>query len=359
MSKLIKKTEFAQLFCQGVPLLDVRAAIEYKQGAFPESSNMPLLDDDERQQVGICYKQQGQEQAIKLGHQLVSGQVKTDRIKAWKDYCQENPAAYLYCFRGGMRSHLVQQWLQQQGTDIHLIEGGYKAMRAYLLEVLQQPLDLIRISGQTGVGKTDLLLKLEHMIDLEGLANHRGSAFGKQVSAQPSVIDFENSLAIEILKRQRKSNRAIIVEDESRYIGRLNLPSAFIDSMQASPVIILSCPLEQRIERIYQDYVIKLKSSYTQEYPQTGADLFDQYLTQALQKIERRLGGLRYNHLSQIMQKALQQQSEKLHKSWISELLTFYYDPMYDYQLQNKSNKVIFTGNETEILNYLNDKTEQ
>lgn len=337
-------------------MLDLRAPIEFAQGTFPNTTNIPLLTDEEREIIGTCYKQHGQVRAVELGHEIISGEKKKKLIQAWKSYFQENPQASLYCFRGGMRSHLVQQWLAEAGIKVPLIEGGYKAMRNYLINVLEQPLKLIRISGQTGVGKTDLLVQLEHMIDLEGLAHHRGSAFGKYVGQQPSQINFENNLAIEILNKHQQSQQSIIVEDESRYIGSINLPLVFIESMKNSPVIILTCSTDERLDRIYQDYVVMQKCDYTELYAENGGDLFDESLLNALQKIQKRLGGVRYKKLNQTMQSALQQESEDLHKQWISDLLEFYYDPMYDYQLDKKSEQVVFRGDKGEVREYLSHK---
>ena len=357
MSELIKADEFKRLLCDGIPMLDVRAPVEFNQGAFPHVSNIPLLNDEQRQQVGLCYKTQGQDKAIQLGYKLISGETKARLIEKWRLFCQQNPDACLYCFRGGMRSHLVQEWLKNEGVYIPLIEGGYKAMRGYLLEVLEQPLNLIRISGQTGVGKTDLLVKLQNKIDLEALANHRGSAFGKQISRQPSQIDFENNLAIEILKKRLQPDSPIIVEDESRYIGSINLPHTFIQNMKSAPVIILTCPQEQRIDRIFKDYVVSQESAYIEIHPENGLQLFADSLQLALKKIQKRLGGARYKHLNEIMQQALNLQSEQLHKKWISDLLDFYYDPMYQYQLDKKSNKTIFVGNQFELYDYIKQAT--
>jgi len=353
MNTLIKADEFKTFLCDGRPMLDVRAPVEFNQGAFPHVCNIPLLNDEQRQQVGLCYKKQGQDMAIQLGHKFISGETKSQLIERWKSFCQENSNAYLYCFRGGMRSHLVQQWLQEEGVKIPLIDGGYKAMRSYLLDVLEKPLNLLRISGQTGVGKTDLLVRLQNKIDLEALANHRGSAFGKQLSKQPSQIDFENNLAIEILKKEPHNNDPVIVEDEGRYIGSINLPHTFIQNMKSAPVIILSCPQEQRLDRIFKDYVVSRENAYIEIHPENGVQLFADSLQQALQNIQKRLGGVRYKYLSEIMQQALKQRSEGLHKKWISDLLTFYYDPMYQYQLERKTNKTVFSGDEQELLDYL------
>ena len=348
---MISKEQFKNLFTAQTPLLDVRAPCEFAQGAFPYTTNLALLTDEERHDIGLCYKQQGQDEAIKLGHKIVSGEVKEQRINAWKDYCLAHPNAYLYCFRGGMRSHLVQSWLKDVGIDIPLIEGGYKALRSFLLEELAQPVDLIRISGQTGVGKTDLLLTLSNAIDLEGLANHRGSAFGGNVSTQPSQIAFENLLAINLLKSNKE--KPIIVEDEGRYIGRLNLPLAFFDTMKESPVVLLTSSHEERADRIYLDYVVGQRNSYIEKFPQNGEQLFEEFLTSALKRIQKRLGGERYARLSALMNQGIIESSETLHKQWISDILVYYYDPMYQYQIDNKMEKVQFTGNALEVAEYL------
>lgn len=339
-------------------MLDLRAPIEFAQGAFSNATNIPLLTDSERELIGTCYKQQGQDKAIKLGHEIVSGDIKLQRIQAWRNYFHENPSASLYCFRGGMRSHLVQEWLRDEGTDVPLIKGGYKALRGYLLNVLEHPHNLMRISGQTGVGKTDLLLQMQHMIDLEGLANHRGSAFGKCSSEQPSQIDFENNLAVEIIKQTNDYVKPILIEDESRYIGSINIPHIFMETLASSQVLILTCPQQERINRIYQEYVVKQKQEYLLKNAEIGSELFNNSLLSALFKIQKRLGGARFKQINSLLQQALKLDSESLHKQWISDLLKLYYDPMYAYQLENKSDKIIFTGDKADLKQFIFDKIQ-
>ena len=101
-------------------------------------SRVPLMDDLERQKVGTCYKQRGQQAAIELGHQLVSGELKAGRVAAWAEFARAHPDGYLYCFRGGLRSQLVQQWLKEAGIDYPRVLGGYKAMRSFLIETIEQ-----------------------------------------------------------------------------------------------------------------------------------------------------------------------------------------------------------------------------
>ena len=124
--------DYRALFLGDAPMMDMRAPKEFTQGSFPCASSLPLMSDDERAQVGSCYKQRGQQAAIELGHQLVSGGLKAQRLAGWVDFARNHPDGYVYCFRGGLRSQTVQQWLREAGVDYPLIKGGYKAMRRFL-----------------------------------------------------------------------------------------------------------------------------------------------------------------------------------------------------------------------------------
>jgi tRNA 2-selenouridine synthase len=124
--------------------------------------------------------------------------------------------------------------------------------------------------------------------------------------------------------------------------------------MKNSAVVILTCSQQQRVQRIYQDYVVTQKLAHIEVDPINGTAKFNHNLTCSLHNIQKRLGGKLFNQLHQIMHSALQQNSEELHKQWIAELLKHYYDPMYSFQIEKKSNKIIFKGNETEIKEYFN-----
>ena len=130
--------DYRALFLSPTPMMDMRAPAEFTRGAFPSALSLPLMSDEEREQVGICYKQQGQEAAIALGHQLVSGELKERRLAQWADFARQHPAGYLYCFRGGLRSQTVQHWLREAGIDYPRVIGGSKAMRHFLLEELER-----------------------------------------------------------------------------------------------------------------------------------------------------------------------------------------------------------------------------
>ena len=224
------------------PLIDVRAEIEFKAGSFPSARNMPILNDDERALVGICYKDKGPDAAKALGHELVSGAIRENRIDTWCEFISQNPGAKLYCFRGGLRSTLAQHWLQDRGIQIEKIKGGYKALRQSLLAVYEDLPELIVVAGKTGTGKTEFLARIPNKVDLEYRANHRGSAFGKQLSEQPAQIDFENRVALDFLKLH---SGPVLIEDESRLIGRINLPLLLQKAMTEAPIVLLEDSVEK------------------------------------------------------------------------------------------------------------------
>ena len=200
--RIVTATNFHNLFIKESPLLDVRAEDEYAKGNFPQSINLPILNNEERRLVGTCYKQWGQETAVNLGHRLVSGETKAARIQSWREFVSAQPDACLYCWRGGMRSNIAQQWLFEAGFDVSLIEGGYKALRRSLIEIIEQVdknVSMIRVGGKTGVGKSLLINQIACSVDLEKYANHRGSSFGGLVTRQPTQVNFEHTLAIDFV----------------------------------------------------------------------------------------------------------------------------------------------------------------
>ena len=182
--------ELIHLLADQRPFLDVRAPAEFAKGHLPNSLNLPILNDEERHQVGLTFKREGQLVATRLGHKLVSGDVKEARIALWQSYIDTHPEACVMCWRGGQRSQIAQQWLAESGYNVPRISGGYKACRQACLDILEQAAGAQKpwfvLAGRTGVQKTVLLNTLDNSIDLEGLANHRGSAFGAQNSPQPS-----------------------------------------------------------------------------------------------------------------------------------------------------------------------------
>ena len=359
MSTRKNTDNYCQLFLGDVPLMDVRAPVEYEKGAFPSSSNIPLMHDEERHLVGIEYKNAGQDAAIALGHKLVCGNTKKKRIKAWKAFIDANPQGYLYCFRGGLRSSITQEWLDKEAIDYPLVIGGYKAMRRALIEEtarISKDHPFIVVAGRTGSGKTLLIDKLPFAVDLEDLANHRGSSFGRSVDDhQPSQIDFENRLAIALMKKEVDANKqAIFIEDESQRIGRLSIPIPMIKTMSKVPMVLVEENTDVRIENILKDYVTDMVLKFEGLHGEEGFRYFSQFLLDSLKRIKKRLGGVVFSEIENSMKAALKhqhlRQDETLHRKWIESLLREYYDPMYDYQLSKKSQTIIFTGPRSEIL---------
>jgi tRNA 2-selenouridine synthase len=364
MKDRVDSGNYLQLFLDDVPMMDVRAPIEFSKGAFPCSANIPLLDDQQREQIGIQYKNAGEEEAIKLGLKLATPVIRAQRLEQWLDFCRGHAQGYLYCFRGGLRSRTTQSWLQEQGVEFPLIKGGYKAMRRFLIDELVTSVDQIPfviVSGLTGSGKTRVLQEIQHHVDLEGIANHRGSAFGRAASdSQPSVIDLENQVSIELLKhRHRFSGKPVFLEDEGRCIGRVNMPEILYKKMQKAPRAILEVDVESRIQLISEDYIENAWPQYQALYGDLAEVEFSRYILDNLARIQKRLGGDKYKQVKQCFEAALIQfykdQNSSGFNDGIHTLLVDYYDPMYRYQLSNKDVGIIFQGPENEYLDWVKD----
>jgi tRNA 2-selenouridine synthase len=357
-------TDYRDIFLNDRPMMDTRAPVEFSKGSFPGVINLPLMTDSEREQVGTCYKQRGQQAAIVLGHQLVCGEIKAERIQAWADFARAHPDGYLYCFRGGMRSQIAQQWLKDEaGIDYPRVGGGYKAMRTFLLETLDQAVaqsDFVLLGGMTGTGKTDVLTRLSNGLDLEGHANHRGSSFGKRATGQPSNIDFENRLAVDVLKKRARGIEQFVLEDESRMVGGCALPLALYQGMQRFPMVWLEDSLQGRVERIQRDYVVNLCAEFIAVHGAEGFALFSERLLESLNNIRKRLGGERHQRMLVLMQAALAEQALSgavdLHCAWIEGLLSEYYDPMYAFQRESKGLRIEFVGEQAAVFEYLRER---
>ncbi len=353
--------DFRSVVTEAHPLIDLRAPVEYERGSFPDTVNLPLLTDKEREAVGTTYKQQGNEAAVALGHRLVNGAVKEERIAAWIDFVREHPAAYLFCWRGGQRSQIVQEWLAEQGVIVPRLKGGYKAFRHYLMEEslrLAQAKEILVIGGRTGSGKTLLLKQIPEAIDLEGIARHRGSAFGRYAAPQPPQIAFENALAYAQIRHDAAGHRLLVIEDESRNIGQRYIPPEIFAEFQKGRVILLETPLEERIEITYDDYILYAQKEYDEAHAR-GEAPYDWYETMQhnFRRIRKRLGDERYRRFTQMLASAWEEQQRtgnpEGHKAWIRALLEEYYDPMYDYQISRKSERIVFRGDREAVLEYL------
>ena len=326
------------ILCGEYQILDVRAPSEFERGSVPGSINLPILDDDEREQVGITYKKFGNQEAVQLGHQLVQGEVKERRIKQWTEFLDKCDNPLVSCWRGGMRSEIAQQWLLESVHPVPRVRGGFKAIRQRSIELFEEQgdRDWLVIAGQTGVGKTQLLSSFSNAIDLEGLANHRGSSFGRLSTPQPSPINFELRLARDLL--QTMQYKQVLLEDESRTIGRLAIPDGLYQAMQVAPIVVLEATIQERVALTYEQYV---------------QDVAANTLFEALERIRKRLGGARYQEIVGLMREAFESHSEQDHHVWIRLLLEYYYDPMYQYQLEQKKERVVYQGNTDDVRSFI------
>jgi len=372
--------DLTALFIADTPLIDVRAPVEFTQGSLPGAVNLPILNDEERALVGTTYKQQGSEAAIKLGYEMVSGSVKQNRLQQWLDFIHQHPQAILYCFRGGKRSQITQQWLRDTGIDSPLITGGYKRARQFLISTIDRFSEhrkLLVITGPTGSGKTRLIHDISNshpVLDIEALARHRGSAFGGMSVPQPSQIDFENHLAVNLLKlEQNNLSEPVIVEDESRHTGKVYLPDSFFHHLRNSEIIWVDEPLATRVDNIFEDYILTTPIGQAQRIRQAipplastvetqeilrqqARQLFDKYAG-ALQTISKKLGGDRFQEMSEDLENARSDFENKneiqSNKIWIEKLVRYYYDPLYLGSLQRRRVNPCFKGSGQAVMDYL------
>ena len=340
-----------QMLQKEVHIIDVRAPIEFNSGHIPFSVCLPILTDTERADVGTTYKQQGNAKAVELGHQIVQGDIKAERLKNWITEYQKDPVnTYLTCFRGGQRSGITQRWLSENGVNLPRLKGGYKAMRQLMMEELSsfcQTQKLLVLTGKSGAGKTQLLnsLKNKPVVDLEFLAKHRGSSFGKYNQPQPSQSDYENTLSLQLNRwKHHSANSPVLVEDESRMIGSIVQPNEFFELLRSSPVIYLDEPLEARIENTLQEYVVAASGN---------KDLFID-LQVSLNKLKSKLGGLRHQELIADLQAAhiafVTHKDFSASRKWIEKLLVWYYDPLYEKSFAKRNPKVLFKASKSELL---------
>ena len=251
----------------------------------------------------------------------------------------------------------MQAWLGDTKINYPLVKGGYKALRHFLIDALDHIIlsgNFVIISGRTGTGKTTLIQQLPHAVDLEDLAHHRGSSFGRRITSQPCQIDFENALAIRLLKLTHSTEKPLFIEDESRVIGHCALPLKLLAKMKEWPIVVLEDSLENRISAVLKDYVTEMLSEHQSVYGDQGFARFSDFLRDSLYRIRKRLGLERYRDILAVMENALSVHEatadESLHRQWISDLLTRYYDPMYDHNLSLRKNHVVFRGNRAEVL---------
>lgn len=305
-------------------VLDVRSPAEYEHAHIPGSQNLPLFSNEERKLIGTAYKQQSREIAVQIGIKYFSPKMagfRAQMLQILKDSASaEDAPIIVHCWRGGMRSGTIAWLLSLYGTKIHVLEGGYKAYRSWALSQMEMPRQLRVLGGYTGSNKTGVLAELaavgEPVLDLEGLAVHRGSAFGAMPTPQPSQEMFENTLALEL---DGLANKSFWVEDESQRIGLVNIPKSLWFQMREQPVYFLLTPFEERLKHIVQLY----------------GDIDIAELAAATERIQKRLGPLET--------KTTLAHLEHGQLSNAFGILLHYYDRHYGKSLKNRSEDVQIT----------------
>ncbi|MGB3536371.1 MAG: tRNA 2-selenouridine(34) synthase MnmH [Microcoleaceae cyanobacterium] len=300
-------------------ILDVRSPGEYKQGHIPGAYSFPLLNDEERAKVGICYKQNGRENAVELGFEIVGPKCANFIAKA-KDLVPDK-IVRVYCWRGGMRSESMAWLLEMAGFNITVLKRGYKAFRGWGRSLFQIPQNMIILAGMTGTGKTDILQALaakgEQILDLEKIANHRGSSYGSLGQApQPTNEQFWNLITIEWAKLNHQ--KTVWVEAESKGIGVCRIPQEIVNQMKRSPVLEVNRSREERVHLLVEIY----GKAMTEE------------LVMATKRIRKRLGDVRTQQAIEFIQQG--------NLAAACHIILDYYDKTYRYDL-NKRNVPIQT----------------
>jgi len=272
------------LLSKQYPIFDVRSEGEYLHAHIPGAYSLPLFNNDERKIVGTAYKQESKQKAIKIGLKYF-GVKMVKMVEAVEKITEETATktVLVHCWRGGMRSAGVAWLLDLYGYKVYTLVGGYKTYRNWVLNQFDVNYPIQIIGGYTGSGKTDVLKELstrgEQIIDLEGLAHHKGSSFGALGQPpQPSQEMFENLLAKELSVKAPllESSKLLWLEDESQRIGEVNIPTIFFKQMRAKKVFFLDIPFDERLKYILQGY-----GKFTKEH-----------LVNAIIRIKKRLGGL-------------------------------------------------------------------
>jgi tRNA 2-selenouridine synthase len=317
-------------------IVDVRSPAEFQQGHIPGAISLPLFNDAERAEVGTLYKQVGKEEAVLKGLELIGPRM-CALVKEAYELTGNSRKIRVYCWRGGMRSASIAWLFNMAGIEVELLTGGYKAWRNYILQLFEKPLHYLVLGGYTGSGKTEILYSLKEsgsqIIDLEGLANHKGSSFGAiGMNPQPTQEQFENLLAMEIF--QKDSNKAVWIEDESRMIGKIALPELFWTQKNTSSVIFLEVEKEQRIERLLKDYSV----------------CDPEILREAVLRIQKKLGGGRTKEALDAL--------DLNDLRTVADITLFYYDKAYQtglrtLKVEENIRRIAPLPNQTEMIHAL------
>lgn len=238
------------------PLLDVRSPEEFEQGHLPQSINMPLFNNEERIIVGTLYKKEGAKIAFKKGLDFIGPKL-SHFVKQAENLNAET--LLVHCWRGGLRSQSIASLLAAAGFNTFTLNGGYKSYRTAGKLYFDQKLPLLVLTGFTGSKKTEILIALkqlgEQVIDLEGLANHHGSVFGRPLDdIQPTPEQFQN-LIFDVF-RTFDLNKRIWIEDESMKIGRVHLWENLYRQKNEAPHVLITVPDSVRINHLIAQYAV-------------------------------------------------------------------------------------------------------
>jgi len=315
---------------KNLPVIDVRTPDEFSNGHITNAINIPLFSNEERAIVGTKYKQESRDTAIAKALEYIA-----ERTEQYLDELQKlvkSQEICIYCWRGGFRSEGMGYLFQTVGKKVYRLSGGYKAYRNFVLDTFKPEYNLIVIGGMTGSGKTEILEEIgktnEQMLDLEGIANHKGSAFGALGQKdQPAPQQFENDLAAQLSKFDPKQK--IWLEDESRMIGRAKIPDDLFTQIRSSLVIKVEVSKDDRINRLIKDY----------------ANFNKEDLKRSITNISRRLGGAN----SDLAIKAIN--AEDYYKA--TDIILDYYDKAYTYGLEKREGQtvlpIVLSSNDAKI----------
>lgn len=302
------------------PILDVRSESEFRDGHIQGAINIPILNNEERKIVGTLYKQQGKNAAIKEGISLVGPRLSS--IIEQAESCAKDNTLLVHCWRGGMRSANFCWLIERLGYTTYTLEGGYKAYRQQAMEYFESPLKLISLSGSTGSGKTSILHALvdqgAQVLDLEGLANHKGSAFGGVgLGDQPTTEQFQNELFEKLYSFDR--TKPIWVEDESIAVGKIFIPQPIWRQMRDAPIVAVEVEKAVRIDRLVVEYGKADKEE----------------LIAAMEKITKKLGGQHFNNAKQQLLDG--------NLGATADILLTYYDKAYGNALEKRKSNIKYT----------------
>ncbi len=318
MPQILSAKAFLELG-KKIPIVDVRTPAEFETGHIPGAVNIPIFTNEERAKVGTKYKRASKESAVLLGLELVGPKL-AKFVRMAKKIAPERELL-IHCWRGGMRSGSMAWLFETAGFKAHLLEGGYKAYRAYLREQFEREADLVVLGGMTGSGKTAVLHAMQQqnaqVLDLEGIAHHKGSVFGALGQKdQPTNENFDNLLGQAWLEFD--FSRPIWLEDESKAIGSVWINDILYNRIRSTTVIDMDIPKSERVKRLVKEYAC-----------------FDkEVLRQMVEKIQKRLGGQNVKDAFNAL--------DNDDYAAVADITLSYYDKAYRFGLEKREKNTVF-----------------